>query len=476
MISKLFLFNKNNIKNLKTIATNLSRNISTNLVNTPIYKSDPELFKIIEDEKKRQKESLVLIASENFTSLPVMEALGSVMQNKYSEGLPNARYYGGNENIDKSELLCQKRALEAFNLNPEYWGVNVQPHSGSPANFQVYNALIGPNGRIMGLDLSHGGHLTHGFFTPKKKISASSIYFESQSYKINEETFLIDYEKLEESAKIFKPNIIIAGTSAYPRAIDYKQFRSICNETNSYLLADISHIAGLISAGLHPNPFEYADVVTTTTHKSLRGPRGAMIFYRKMGDIENKINFSVFPSLQGGPHNHTIAALATALKQANTEEFVEYQKQVIKNADIFGKELIKRGYKLIANGTDTHLLLIDLTNKGIDGARVEKIMELCKISVNKNTIPGDKSAMIPSGIRIGTLALTTRGFKEEDFIKVTEYFDEAVKITSSIQNKIKTKKIKDFKNYITSEEFNNQEILNLKNKVIEFASSFETIG
>lgn len=354
----------------------------------------------MEKEKIRQRDSLVLIASENFTSKSVFDALGSVMSNKYSEGYPGARYYGGNEQIDKAELLCQKRALEAFNLDPEKWGVNVQSLSGSPANFQAYAAVLAPHDRIMALDLPHGGHLSHGYQTDTKKISSVSVFFETFPYRLNETSGVIDYDRMEENAKLYRPKLIVAGASAYARLIDYERMRKICDNSNAYLLADMAHISGLVSAGVIPSPFDHADIVTTTTHKSLRGPRGAMIFFRKgvrstnkkgeqtMYDLENKINFSVFPGSQGGPHNHTISALATALKQALTPEYKAYQAQVLKNSKSLATALMMKGYTLVGGGTDNHLLLVDLkkSRNGLDGARVERVLELANIAVNKNTV------------------------------------------------------------------------------------------
>merc|ERR1740139_2186691 len=357
-------------------------------LNRDLSDQDPELLNLIEQEKARQKNSLVLIASENFTSRAVLDALGSVLSNKYSEGYPGARYYGGNENIDQVEALCQKRALEAFHLDPEEWGVNVQSLSGSPANFQVYTALLEPHARILSLDLPHGGHLSHGYQTPTKKISAVSKYFESMPYRLDEETGRIDYDAMERSAELFRPKMIVAGASAYSRLIDYKRIREIADKVGAFVLADMAHISGLVAAEVIPSCFPYADVVTTTTHKSLRGPRGAMIFYRKgqkgvdkkgnpiMYDLEQKINFAVFPGLQGGPHNHTIGALAVCLKLANTQEFVEYQKQVLANSSAFANKLDDLGYTLVSGGTDNHLVLVDLkTSRKIDGARVERILD-----------------------------------------------------------------------------------------------------
>ncbi|KAF5231004.1 hypothetical protein FANTH_13572 [Fusarium anthophilum] len=437
-----------------------------------LSKADPAVFDIIEKEKDRQKHFINLIPSENFTSQAVLDALGSVMQNKYSEGYPGARYYGGNEFIDQAERLCQQRALESFGLDPKLWGVNVQGWllfsqvtymgacdadyglsalSGAPANLYVYSALLNTHDRLMGLDLPHGGHLSHGYQTPTKKISAISKYFETLPYRLDETTGYIDYNKLEEMASIYRPKIIVAGASAYSRLIDYQRMREICDKINAYLLADIAHISGLVAAKAIPGPFAYADIVTTTSHKSLRGPRGALIFYRKgvrrqnpktkediLYDLEGPINSSVFPGHQGGPHNHTITALAVALKQAQTPEFQAYQSQVLKNAKAFAKRLSEPkgkgglGYKLVSGGTDNHLVLADLKPQGIDGGRVERVLELVGVAANKNTVPGDRSALVPGGLRMGTPAMTTRGFNEDDFVRVADVVDRAVTITSRI--------------------------------------------
>eukprot|EP00611_Tribonema_gayanum_P014032 TRINITY_DN252_c0_g1_i10.p1 TRINITY_DN252_c0_g1~~TRINITY_DN252_c0_g1_i10.p1 ORF type:complete len:500 (-),score=191.79 TRINITY_DN252_c0_g1_i10:592-2091(-) len=466
--------------------TTETRNWATAL-NEPLSKTDPELFDIIEHEKQRQRDSLVLIASENFTSKAVFDALGSVMSNKYSEGYPGARYYGGNENIDKVESMCQSRALQAFGLDPAKWGVNVQTLSGSPANFQAYTAVLQPHDRIMSLDLPHGGHLSHGYQTDTKKISMVSLYFETFPYRLNETTGTIDYDKLEENAKLFRPKLIVAGASAYSRCIDYARMRKIADASSAYLLADMAHISGLVASGEIPSPFEYSDIVTTTTHKSLRGPRGAMIFYRKgqrgttkkgdaiMYDIEDKINFAVFPGLQGGPHNHTIAALATALKQANTLEFKAYQKQVMKNSSALADALMGMGYQLVSGGTDNHLLLVDLKkSKNMDGARVERVLELANMATNKNTVPGDTSALMPGGIRMGAPALTTRGFTEEDFVKVAEFFDRGVKISMDIKEK--TGKLKDYKAFLASGADAHPELAKLKADVVAFSRGFPAIG
>lgn len=447
---------------------------------------DPQVQSIINDEIQRQRESIVLIASENLTSLAVIEAVGTPMCNKYSEGYPGARYYGGNQHIDQIETLCQQRALEAFHLDPAKWGVNVQTLSGSPANMQVYQALLPVHGRLMGLDLPHGGHLSHGYQTDTRKISAVSNFFETMPYRVDDKTGIIDYDRLEENAALFRPKILVAGTSAYCRLIDYKRMREIADKVGAYLMVDMAHISGLIAAGVIPSPFEYADIVTTTTHKSLRGPRGAMIFFRKgvrsvnpktgkevMYDLEGPINFSVFPGLQGGPHNHTITALAVALKQANTPEFKEYQEQVLKNAKALEVEFKKLGYKLVSDGTDSHMVLVSLKNeKGIDGARVEHVLELMNIACNKNAIPGDKSALVPGGIRIGAPAMTTRGLGEEDFARIAQYIDKAVVYCQNLQASLpaEANKLKDFKAAATADK--DGRLKALHDEIAGWASSF----
>lgn len=457
------------------------------LLHENLWQSDPELMDLVRKEKKRQIQGLEMIASENFTSLSVLQCLSSCLHNKYSEGLPGQRYYGGNEYIDEIELLAQKRALDAYRLNPEEWGCNVQPYSGSPANFAVYTGLIEPHGRIMGLDLPDGGHLTHGFMTATKKVSATSIFFESMPYKVDPQTGLIDYDKLEESARIFKPKIIIAGISCYSRCLDYKRFRQIADAIGAYLFADMAHISGLVAAGVISSPFEFADVVSTTTHKSLRGPRAGVIFYRKgvrsvkangekvLYDLESKINQAVFPGLQGGPHNHAIAGIATCMLQAQTPEFKDYQVQIIKNARALCDGLLQRGYSISTGGTDVHLVLVDLRPAGITGARAEYILEEISIACNKNTVPGDKSALNSSGIRLGTPALTTRGLTEPDMARVVDFIDRGLQLSKEI-TAVSGPKLADFKRVLHEDPTFNAKVQALKKEVQAYSEKFPMPG
>lgn len=396
---------------------------------------DIQIKKLIEAEKKRQKSVVNLIPSENYVSNDVLEALGSIFDNKYAEGYPYARYYGGQENTDKLEVLCQDRARKLFKLNKDIWHVNVQPLSGAPANLSVYLALVPQGGKIMGLPLPSGGHLSHG-----QKVSITGKVWQQLPIAIDANTALIDYKKMKEDAIKEKPSIIVVGFTAYPRVVDFKKCREIADASGAYLMVDMSHFAGLVAGGVYPSPFEYADVVTTTTHKTLRGPRGAIIFSRndkkivdhkgKEQTISTLIDKAIFPGLQGGPHMGQVAGIAVALKEADTSVFKKYAKQVVNNAKALSDELKKRGWKIISDGTDSHLVLMDtwMDGKGIPGKEAEERLEKDGIIVNKNTIPGEKrSPFDPSGIRMGSPAETTRGKKEKDMKKIAERIDNILR-------------------------------------------------
>lgn len=390
---------------------------------------DKILENLIKQETRRQQETLDLIPSENIVSEEVMKALGSSLTNKYSEGYPGKRYYGGNQVIDEIELLAQERARKVFRL-AQHWHVNVQPYSGSPANMAVYYALLQPGEKIMGMSLPFGGHLTHGW-----KVSFSSRFYKTTQYGVAKNGF-IDYEEVRRLAKKEKPQIIVAGATAYPRILDFKKFGEIAREVGAYFLADISHIAGLVVAGVHSSPFLYADVVMTTTHKTLRGPRGAIIFANRKSPIANRhkidiakeIDRAVFPALQGGPHNHQTAAIAAALYEVAQPSFKKYGRQIVKNAKILAAEFEKLGFELVSGDTDNHLMLIDLTNLGISGREAQDRLEASGIIVNRNAIPYDpRSPFDPSGIRLGTPALTSRGMKEKEMKIIAHLIFEILK-------------------------------------------------
>jgi glycine hydroxymethyltransferase len=441
---------------------------------------DPELHGFIQAEKKRQRSCIELIASENFTSAAVMECLGSCLTNKYSEGYPGARYYGGNEVIDKVERLCQERALVAFGVDSDVWGVNVQPYSGSPANMAVYTALLRPHDRIMGLDLPAGGHLTHGFSTlvkgpdgrmERKAISASSIFFESVPYSVDPVTGLLDYDEIDKLVRLYKPKLLICGGSAYPREWNYERFRAAADSVGALLMADIAHISGLVATGEAVSPFKWCDIVTTTTHKSLRGPRAGMIFFKKAH--EAAINAAVFPGLQGGPHQHQIAALATQLREVVTDEFKVYAKQVRKNAVALAETLIGCGCKLVTDGTDNHLLLLDLKPHGLTGGKFQRICDMVGITLNKNTIVGDTPAL-STGVRIGACAMTTRGLKEIDFQHVGIILMRTLAVAERVQREYKPKTVEEFGRVVMKEE--EADIYELQRHVREFAESFPMPG
>lgn len=379
--------------------------------------ADKEIEKLIQEECNRQRSVINLIASENHVSQDVLEALGSVFVNKYAEGYPQARYYAGNKWVDELENLTRQRALNLFGVYESDWSVNVQPYSGSPANLAVYHALVPKGGKIMGMALSMGGHLTHGY-----KVSVTGKLWEQVPYGVDKETEQLDYKEIRELAKKEKPNLIVAGYTAYSRKIDFGKFKEIADETGAFLMVDMSHIAGLVAAESHPSPFPYADVVTTTTHKTLRGPRSALIFSK--GELSKKIDKAVFPGLQGGPHMNQIAAAAVALKEANTPEFKEYASQVVVNARTLSESLKNFGWRIVSGGTDTHLMLVDTWEKKISGGEAERKLEETGIIVNKNTIPFDeRKPFDPSGIRLGTPTVTTRGMKEKEMEKIGKIID-----------------------------------------------------
>ena len=387
-----------------------------------LKKVDPEIYKIIREELERQQNNIELIASENFTSIAVLEAAGSILTNKYAEGYPSRRWYGGCECVDVAESLAIERAKKIFGAEH----ANVQPHSGSQANMAVYFALLQPGDTVLAMDLACGGHLTHGL-----KHNFSGKLFNVISYGLNKDTEMLDYEEIESLAKRHKPRMILAGASSYSRVIDFKRFREIADRVGAYLFVDMAHIAGLVAAGLHPNPVEHAHVVSTTTHKTLRGPRGGMILCKQ--EFAKKIDAEVFPGQQGGPLMHIIAAKAVALKEAETEEFKQYQRQIIKNAKSLAAALNKSGYRIVSGGTDNHMFLVDLTSKNITGKEASEILDKIHITVNKNLIPFDiNPPALTSGIRLGTPAVTTRLMKEKDMEKIADIINSAVKYRKDI--------------------------------------------
>ncbi|MCM3741478.1 serine hydroxymethyltransferase [Oceanobacillus luteolus] len=382
-----------------------------------VREADPEVFAAMENERKRQQDNIELIASENFVSEAVMEAMGSVLTNKYAEGYPGKRYYGGCEFVDVVENLARDRVKELFGAEH----ANVQPHSGAQANMAVYSTVLQPGDTVLGMNLSHGGHLTHG-----SPVNFSGKLYNFEEYGVDEETEQLDYDAILAKAKEVKPKLIVAGASAYSRTIDFAKFREIADEVDAYLMVDMAHIAGLVAAGLHPNPVPYADFVTTTTHKTLRGPRGGVILTRQ--EFAKKVDSSVFPGMQGGPLMHVIAAKAVAFKEALSDDFKEYSKQVVKNAAVLAEELSNAGVRIVSGGTDNHLLLLDVKTLGFTGKDAEKVLDDILITTNKNTIPFDtESPFVTSGVRIGTAAVTSRGFKEAEIKEVADIIATALK-------------------------------------------------
>lgn len=394
-----------------------------------LQKNDREIFSFIQDEMSRQKNNIELIASENFTSKSVMEAVGSPLTNKYAEGYPAKRYYGGCEIVDKVEDLARDRLKKLFNAEH----ANVQPHSGSQANMAVYFSILEPGDTVLGMDLTHGGHLTHG-----SPVNFSGKLFKFVSYGVNKETGRIDYDEVRRIAHETKPKLIVAGASAYPRKIDFKKFREIADEVNAYLMVDMAHIAGLVATGIHPSPVPYADFVTTTTHKTLRGPRGGAILCKEK--YAKLLDKSIFPGMQGGPLMHVIAGKAVCFKEAMEDSFKEYMNQVVDNAKVLEEELTKYGFNLVSGGTDNHLLLVDLTNKNITGKEMEHLLDSIGITVNKNTVPFETlSPFTTSGIRIGTPAVTTRGFNKEDMKEIAAIINLVAEKKESGNEEAKTR-------------------------------------
>lgn len=395
-----------------------------------LKKSDYEIFAAVEFEKKRQQENIELIASENFVSKAVMEAMGSVMTNKYAEGYPGRRYYGGCEHVDVAENLARERAKKLFQAEH----ANVQPHSGAQANMAVYFAILKPGDTVLGMNLSHGGHLTHG-----SPVNFSGQLYNFVEYGVDRETEQLNYHEIHNQAKEVKPKLIVVGASAYPREIDFKKFRQIADDVGAYLMVDMAHIAGLVAANIHQNPVPYADFVTTTTHKTLRGPRGGMILCKEK--YAKKIDKSVFPGVQGGPLMHVIAAKATSFKEALSKEFQQYCQQIVNNAKKLAEQLIDRGIRIVSGGTDNHLLLLDVTTLGLTGQEAEEVLDRVGVTTNKNTIPFDeKGPVVTSGIRIGTAAVTTRGFKEKEMVEIADIIEQTLRNAKNEEKLTEVKK------------------------------------
>ncbi len=432
-------------------------------------KEDPEIYSLVQKEEQRQKDVLEMIPSENYTSKAVMEALGTVLTNKYSEGYPKKRYYQGNKVIDEIELLAEERAKKLFGV--PY--VNVQALSGSPANLAVYVALLTPlKDKIMGLSLAFGGHLTHG-----QPQSATGKFFKSVLYEVGKDA-KFDWDKLEEIAVREKPKIIVCGFTAYPKIIDFEKFAKIADKVGAYLLADISHIAGLVVARAHPSPVQFAHIITTTTHKTLRGPRGALIMVTEKGleknpDLPKLIDSAIIPGLQGGPHDNQTAAIAVALKEASSPEFKIYAKQIVENSKALSKELIKRGFELIGGESENHLILIDLKNKNVNGALAALALEVAGIVVNKNGVPFDTMPpFYPSGIRLGTPAITTRGIKEKDMAKIAEWISKVIDEVQSERLPEEKEKRMEFMKDFRKRVWQNKNLLKIAGEVKAFTSKF----
>ncbi len=386
-----------------------------------------DIQEILQDELDYQRRQLKLIPSENYTSPAVMQAVGSILMNKYAEGQPGKRYYQGNDNIDKVETLCKERALKLFKLDPEKWHVNVQAVSGGIANFALYTAILQPGDKILGMDLTHGGHLSHGWRLPDgKKVSISSQLYDSYFYQVEKKDYLFDYDKIEKHANKIRPKLIISGGTAYPHKIDFKRLAEIAHHVGALYFADVAHEAGLVAGGTYPSPFEYADFVNMTTRKTLRGPIGALMFCRK--EFADMVDRAIFPGLQGGPMENSIAGIAVALAEADTPEFKKYAQQIVKNAAALSEELIKLGFNIVGGSTETHLILMDIRNKQPDGLIAAQLLETTDIITNKNTIPFDTntSPWRPSGLRIGTPAITTRGMQEKEMKIVAGLINETL--------------------------------------------------